>query len=259
MQGTILFSFLVGETNRVLLNSFFETTNSFTAYSIEHWILLISFFLFVVMFIRSVGKKLEEEQRKILLSIAIILTVAQLAKIPLNLYTGIFEVTRDVPLHMCNFLPFIMIWVYATKSRVVWATTFFWVILGVSQANFTPSVEYSLFYYDAIRYWLVHLFPILLALYPAIVWKWTLELKDVLRTVLALNGVVIVIYLINLVLGSNYLYIMEKPPGTTFFSILPPWPTYILVLEVIIVVWSLMLWGVFWVIGKVRGSEEKLS
>lgn len=232
------------------MNSFFETTNSFSAYSTEHWILLLGFLLFVVVFIRSVRKKPEEKQRKILLGIAIVLAVAQLAKIPLNIYVGIFEVSRDVPLHMCNFLPFILIWVYAAKSRVVWATTFFWVILGVSQANFTPSVEYSLFHYDAIRYWLVHLFPILLALYPAIVWKWTLELKDVFRTVIVLNGIAIIIYFINLALGSNYLYIMEKPPGTTFFSILPPWPTYILILEGIIVVWSLLLWGIFWLIRK---------
>jgi uncharacterized membrane protein YwaF len=38
---------------------------------------------------------------------------------------------------------------------------------------------------------------------------------------------------------------MDKPPGTTFFSLLPEWPVYILVLEAIIIVWSLMIWGIF--------------
>ena len=127
---------------------------------------------------------------------------------------------------------------------------------GVSQANFTPSVEFSLFHYDAIRYWMVHLMLVLLGLYPAIVWGWDLELKDVGRSFIALNVVAGVIYFLNLILGSNYLYVMGKPPGTTFFSLLPEWPVYILVLEVIIIVWSLMVWGVFRMVKKTSRAIE---
>ncbi len=227
------------------MNSFFETTNLFTSYSTEHYVVLLVFMVGVTGLVRWMKVQPEEKQRKILLAIAITLASMQLAKIPLNLYTNTFDVTRDIPLHMCNFLPFVMIWIYASKSRLVWATTFFWVVLGVSQANLTPSVTYSLFHYDAIRYWSVHLGLVLLALYPAIVWKWKLELKDVGRTIIALNVVAAIIYGINILLGSNYLYVMGKPPGTTFFSILPPWPMYILVIEVIISIWSLVLFGVF--------------
>lgn len=97
----------------------------------------------------------------------------------------------------------------------------FWVILGVSQANFTPSVEFTLFHYDAIRYWMVHLGLVLLAIYPAIAWKWMLEFKDVLRTFFALNGIALIIYGFNVVLNSNYMYLMGKPPGTTFTQFFP--------------------------------------
>lgn len=238
------------------MNSFFGTTNYFTSYSPEHFLLLFGFLFFAIWFFRFMKTRSEENQRKALLSIAVALTVAQLIKIPLNHYTGTFDVTKDIPLHMCNFLPFIMIGVYITKSRIIWATVFFWIILGVSQANFTPSVDYSLFHYDAIRYWMVHLGLVLLALYPAIAWKWELELRDVARTLIWLNIVAVFIYGINLILDSNYLYVMGKPPGTTFFSILPPWPTYILVLEVIIVIWSLMVLGIFKMVRK-KGYSDK--
>jgi hypothetical integral membrane protein (TIGR02206 family) len=236
--------------HQIKLNSFFETTYLFSSYSAEHLFLLIGFVVFFVWFIRFLKEKQEAVQQRILLVLAIILTTLQLAKIPLNHYTGVFDVTKDIPLHMCNFLPMIMIWVYATKNRTVWAAIFFWIILGVSQANFTPSVEFSLFHYDAIRYWMVHLMLVLLGLYPAIVWGWDLELKDVGRSFIALNLVAGVIYVLNLILDSNYLYVMDKPPGTTFFSLLPEWPYYILVLEAIIIVWSLMVWGVFRVVKR---------
>lgn len=214
--------------------------------------LLIGFAISAVFLIRWLIQQHEKSQQNIMLGIAIAVSAAQLLKVPINMYIGIFDSTNDVPLHLCNFLPFIMVWIYATKSRIVWATTFFWVILGVSQANFTPSVEFTLFHYDAIRYWMVHLGLVLLAIYPAIAWKWMLEFKDVLRTFFALNGIALIIYGFNVVLNSNYMYLMGKPPGTTFYSILPEWPYYILVLEGILIIWSLMLWGVFWVIERNR-------
>lgn len=204
----------------------------------------LAFVLFVVLLLRWMKTRSQEEQRKVLLSYAFLLSFVQLGKIPLNLYTGTFDITSDIPLHMCNFLPFVMVWIYTSKSRKVWSAVFFWVVLGVSQANITPSVEFSLFHYDAIRYWMVHMGLVLLALYPLIFWGWDLELKDIGRTLLWLNVTAVIIYGANLLLGSNYFYVMGKPEGTTFFSILPPWPTYLIVLEVIVLIWSLMVYGV---------------
>lgn len=201
--------------------------------------------MFAVVFVGRLRSQSLEVQRKVLLIFAIILSLTQLLKIPLNLYTGTFDAYKDIPLHLCNFLPFVLAWVYAGKSRKIWGTTFFWIVLGVSQANFTPSVEFSLFHYDAIRYWMVHMGLVLLALYPAIAWDWELKRSDIFRTVLWLNITAGIIYSFNLWMNTNYMYLMAKPPGTTFFSILPPWPAYILVIEVIIVAWSILVYGLF--------------
>lgn len=203
-----------------------------------------------------------EAQRKVLLVMAMMMSLSQLMKIPLNMYTGTFDVTNDIPLHMCNFLPFVLVWVYMKSDRNTWSVLFFWVVLGVSQANLTPSVQFSLFHYDAIRYWMVHLLLVLVALYPAIEWGWDLKLSDVGRSVVALNFVALVIGGINLLLGSNYLYVMGKPPGTTFFSILPEWPVYLIYLELIFVAWSLMVYGLFrWIKSgyRVVESTQKLN
>jgi hypothetical integral membrane protein (TIGR02206 family) len=142
----------------------------------------------------------------------------------------------------------------------VWGTVFFWIVLGVSQAKLTPSVEFSLFHYDAIRYWMVHMGLVLLALYPAVIWKWDLKRNDLFRTVGWLNVAAAIIYGLNLILNSNYMYLMAKPPGTTFFSILPAWPTYILVLEVILVVWSVMVYGLFkWIRSRLTDTQNLVA
>lgn len=239
------------------MNSFFETTYLFAAYETEHLLLLLGFLIFGIAFFRVLRSRPEAEQRKVLLGIALLLSAAQLLKVPMNLYLGVFDIQNDIPLHLCNFLPFVLVWVYATGSRKGWGTVFFWIILGVSQANLTPSVEFSLFHYDSIRYWMVHMGLVLLALYPALIWKWELKHRDILRSVGWLNGVAALIYGINLLLNSNYLYLMAKPPGTTFYSILPEWPVYILVIEVILVAWSYMVYGLFkWVQSKLSAAPQ---
>jgi uncharacterized membrane protein YwaF len=89
---------------------------------------------------------------------------------------------------------------------------------------------------------------ILLAIYPAVFWGWELKLKDVFWTVIVLNGVALMVAGLNVLLNSNYLYVMERPPGATFFALLPEWPYYILILELILASWSLILWALFrWV------------
>jgi hypothetical integral membrane protein (TIGR02206 family) len=238
------------------VNSYFDTTYPFTSYSAEHFVVLGFFLAFCIWFIPFLRKKERESQRKALLVVAVLLSLLQLIKIPLNIYTGTFDVTKDIPLHLCNFLPFVLIWVYIKQSRMVWGTVFFWIVLGVSQANFTPSVEFSLFHYDAVRYWMVHLGLVLLALYPAIIWGWELKKSDIYRTIIWLNVAAGIVFGLNLLLNSNYMYVMDKPPGTTFFSILPPWPAYILVLEGIIIVWSVMVYGLFRWLKKRPSAEE---
>lgn len=240
------------------MNGFFETTLLFESYGTEHISVLLIFVVVVIVLDHFLKSKTIEYQRTILLYLAILLSGMQLAKIPLNLFTNTFDVTKDIPLHMCNFLPFVMVWIYKSRSRKIWSAVFFWVVLGVSQANLTPSVEFSLFHYDAIRYWFVHLFLIVLAMYPAVRWGWEINLKDIWRSILALNVIALFTYGINLMLNSNYLYVMDKPPGTTFYSILPEWPLYILFIEGIIVIWSLMVLGIFkWI--KKEAAKQVIS
>ncbi len=41
----------------------------------------------------------------------------------------------------------------------------------------------------------------------------------------------VVVYFINLALGSNYLFIMHKPETASLLDVLGPWPWYILSME----------------------------
>jgi hypothetical integral membrane protein (TIGR02206 family) len=120
--------------------------------------------------------------------------------------------------------------------------TFFWIMAGCAQSIFTPTLTESLPNYEAIRYWAVHAVIILGALYGSIVLGYTVTWRDALRSAIGLNVVAAILYPINIVLGANYMYLNAKPPGTTFYDLLGPWPGYIVALEgVIFVFFGLIL------------------
>lgn len=238
------------------LNSPLVFEHSFIGYSSEHFIILCFFCLSGLIYIQSLGKLSVERQHRILFISAIVLALVQLSRIPILAINGQFNIETDLPLHLCNFLPFAMIWSYGVRSEKIWSVMVFWIMLGCSQANFTPAVRESLFYYDAIRYWVVHAFLVILCLYPAINWNWKIKHIDIWRSLGWLHIVSAIIYSINLATGGNYMYLNAKPAGTNFYSILPEWPYYILSLEFVILALSYLLFGIFTVISR---NKNELS
>jgi len=52
----------------------------------------------------------------------------------------------------------------------------------------------------------------------------------------------VLIFFVNLWLGSNYLFVAHKPATASVLDMLPPWPYYILYIEAIGVVLTLLLY-----------------
>ena len=51
-----------------------------------------------------------------------------------------------------------------------------------------------------------------------------------------LNAWLVIVYLVNVALGSNYLFVNRKPDTASLIDVLPAWPWYVLVLEAICLV-----------------------
>ena len=62
---------------------------------------------------------------------------------------------------------------------------------------------------------------------------------------------------VNGVLGTNYLYLCQKPAGVSLADFLPPWPWYILALEVLAVLSFLLYYAPFAVADSLRGPTAE--
>jgi hypothetical integral membrane protein (TIGR02206 family) len=57
--------------------------------------------------------------------------------------------------------------------------------------------------------------------------------KSLLRAAIGINIYMVVVMGVNVLLGSNYMFIARKPDTASLIDVLGPWPWYILSLEAI--------------------------
>ena len=216
---------------------FYTDSVSFSSYGMEHLISVLVVAIFGVWFLRKGKYSWNEDQKyRYAIIFAAILYGIQLFKTFIRLYLGNFDITEDLPLQLCNFLPVLLIIGLVYRSRLILSVIFFWILAGTAQANITPTLLNTFPHYEAIRYWAIHTGLPVLAIYLYYVLGYRFTLKDAVRSALALNLVAIVLYPLNIWLNSNYLYLVAKPPGKTLYSLLGPWPYYLMGLETLLLI-----------------------
>lgn len=216
------------------MNSFYIDTFSFQRWGTEHTsVFIFGFLLCILFFYKGINTWSLAQKTQYSLWLCTAMIFWQLFKTLFKMAYGNFNIAEDLPLQLCNLMPFALYYAYHTHSRQIWAIFLFWILLGSSQSLFTPTLTEVLPHYDAIRYWLVHFGIVLLTFFGFFAMGWRLKYSDIWKSGLTMNISALFIYGINIALSSNYFFLNAKPPGKTFYSLLPDWPIYILWLELV--------------------------
>lgn len=224
-------------------SDFYTDTANFVAYSSEHFWGVFSIVLFGVWFLYSGKYKWSEEERwRNAIVLASVLYSMQLFKTIIRIYLGNFNINTDLPLELCNIIPLLMIIALWRKSRMLLSIIFFWIMAGTLQANITPTLLNVFPHYEWIRYWMIHAGLPIMAIYTFYVLGYRFNFRDIVRSALSMNVIAAFIYIVNIFLDSNYMYLVAKPPPGTIYDLLGPWPWYIVSLEFcLIILFSVVL------------------
>lgn len=242
------------------LSAFYTDTVSFSNYGLEHFFSVLAVFCFGIWFLRKGKYDWNEKQKwRNVIIFAAILYSLQLFKTFIRIYLGNFDFTVDLPLQLCNMLPLIVLVALIYRSRLVLSVTFFWILAGTLQANITPTLLDTFPHYEAIRYWAIHVGLPIIAIYLYYALDFRFKFKDAVRSALGLNIVAAIIYPINYFLNSNYLYLNAKPPGTTIYNLLGPWPWYIMNIEFLMLVLFSVVLIPFLVYERIRGEKFAIA
>ena len=148
-----------------------------------------------------------------------------------------------LPLHLCSLLVWLGSLMLITKSYRIYEFIYFMGIGGAIQALATPGLGiYGFPHFLFFQYFISHGLIITSAIYMTVVAGLRPTWRSILRVVIWMNIYVVIVFFINVAIGSNYLMIMEKPPTLSLLDLLPDWPIYILYMEAIGIITCLILY-----------------
>jgi hypothetical integral membrane protein (TIGR02206 family) len=198
--------------------------------------------LFNLYLIRFKGAS-ESARRLIRYSMAGVLWANEIGWHLWNYFTGQWTIQTMLPLHVCSLLVWTGALMLITKNYTIYEFTYFLGIGGALQALLTPDLGiYGFPHYRFFQTFLSHGLIVTSAIYMTAVEGYRPTWKSFLRVAVLANLYMMVVFGVNSLIGSNYMFINHKPATASLLDALPAWPWYILWMEAIGLVTFLLLY-----------------
>ncbi|PLS04748.1 YwaF family protein [Neobacillus cucumis] len=158
---------------------------------------------------------------------------------------GSWDISHAIPLELCSISLILNIILLLTRKKIIYEILLFTALLGASQAVFTPLLNYDFPHFRFFHFFYTHLMTIWVPLYFTWVKGYRPTLWSVLKLFIFLNVMLPFIMLINNLVGGNYMFLSHKPNSASLLDVLGPYPWYILSLEGLLILLSLIVWTLF--------------
>ena len=232
-----------------MIDFFLKENNDFTPFSTQHlWVVLflISFGFFLIVWTKKQSKKNQTEVGNIFaFSISITVIVGTLLKV----YKGNFNFQEDLPLHLCSFLALIIPILSISRKLIYYEVFFFLIFAGTIQSLITPD-EYNYLNFPFFRYWFVHAGLVIFMMFATFIYKMRPTLKSVGKSFLGMQVYMLLMFVLNYFLGSNYFFTNRKPKAATLLDLFGEWPQYVFVVELIVIPYFLLIYLPFYLTRK---------
>lgn len=234
------------------MSPFLDFNTDFIAYGSQH-LLVILLTIGLSIGLPSLAKRYFSRHQQVWTGRTLALLIAGwvILYAPLLLYLGKFNHQTDLPLDICNLMGLLLPFLMWNPSRRIFPYFYFWIMAGTTQAVFAPNLFNGFPNFIFIKYWVVHSGMIIYILYVAIVWEFPISWKDMWKAFLGLQIYGVLVFVINKLIGANYVHVIEKPSTASVLDYFGPWPVYLLVMEAILLFLSVMVYLPY------RGAREK--
>ena len=197
----------------------------------------------------------ESTRRKIRISMGIILWINEASYHIWAIANGLWNIQEYLPLHVCSVLIWLAGFMLIFKNYTIYEFAYFMGIGGAIQALMTPDIGiYGFPHFRFFQTFISHGLLVTSAIYLSVVEGMRPTWKSLLKVIIVLNVYMVIIFFVNQLIGSNYLFVAHKPVGPTLLDMLPSWPWYLIYVEAIGLVVFLLLYVPFmikdWRAGK---------
>jgi hypothetical integral membrane protein (TIGR02206 family) len=206
----------------------------------------------------------EAGRRRIRVGLALLIAVAFVAHGAWRVSLGFWDVRGDLPLHLCDLTALLSLALLLTRSRWLYDFVYFLGVGGALQALVTSNVGIygypHLYFFTSMS---IHGAIITTGIYFTVVEGFRPTWRTLWRVAGYMLAYTAVIFVLNLLIGSNYLFIGRKPDFPSLIDELGPWPWYVLSLIGVGLASLFILYAPFavkdWLQRARRGQGAQLS
>jgi len=160
-----------------------------------------------------------------------------------NLATQQWSIQVLLPLHLCSAMIWLSGLMLITGNYTLYEFVYFLGIGGAIQYLATPDLGiYGFPHFRFFQTFLSHGLMLTSAVYMTVVEGLRPTWRSMVRVAFWANVYALIIFMVNKGLGSNYLMINAKPDVPSLLDLLPPWPYYLIYMELIGVATFLLLY-----------------
>lgn len=135
-----------------------------------------------------------------------------------------------IPLHLCDLIAFVAAFALLFRTPLLCELTYFLGLGGTLQGLITPNVQYDFPHPTFFAFFQLHyaIVAVALLLPLGLGWRPRSPLpRTILKMFLYILAYLILIYGVNLLLGTNFAFTIEKPENPSLFDVLGPHPWYL--------------------------------
>jgi len=222
--------------------------DSFILFNLFHLAALGSILLVILLIVLSRKKFSQKNKENFRDTVAAILIINEISWHLWAYFYFDWTLQKMLPLHICSILVWLSAWMLIRNSYKIYEFAYFLGIGGALQALITPDAGiYGFPHFRFFQTFISHGFIIIAAIYMTLIEKMRPTWKSLLSVFVITNIYMVVVYGINTLIGSNYLYLNHKPLTASLLDILPDWPVYLLYMEALGIVICLILYLPFFV------------
>lgn len=214
----------------------------FSLFSVSH-VVTLAIFIFVAVIIFLYRKKLNDNKWKIPeKGTAYSLILMEIMNHVWMYVHGVWKIGRSMPLELCNIAVILCICLLLTRKKIFFELLFFIAVLGATQAIITPALTYDFPHFRFIHFFYSHLFAVWVTLYFTLVKGYHPTFRSFTKLIVFINLLMPIILIVNKQADGNYWFLRHKPKSPSLFDVLGPYPWYILTLESVLIVISVITW-----------------
>jgi hypothetical integral membrane protein (TIGR02206 family) len=160
--------------------------------------------------------------------IALVLVIAELSWQPYVLANHTWSVGASLPVQLCDAGGFVAAAALLWRQLLLVEIAYFWGLGGTLQAVLTPDLGDQHFpSFPYLQFYVTHDLVILAALFLVIGLALYPRPGAVRRIFLLTLAFAVLVGLIDLVTGGNYMYLRQVPASGSLLNLMGPWPLYI--------------------------------